>query len=118
MDADDKRRAEAEEERRKREAAEKEEQERRIRDAERIAAEQTKAASAQRRFTWAAVVGLVIALGLAAMTGWQYFDANQAKQEALKQRDESEQAKKAAYKASQTYLKFQRRSAAASSCVG
>ena len=47
--ADDKRRAEEAEEQRRREAAEKEEQERRLRDAERIAGEQTKAAAAQRR---------------------------------------------------------------------
>ena len=70
--ADDKRRAEEAVEQRKREAAEKEEQERRLRDAERIAQEQTKAAAAQKRFTWAAVVGLVIALGLAAGVLWQW----------------------------------------------
>ena len=49
--ADDKRRADEAEEQRRREAAEKEEQERRLRDAERIAEEQTKAAAAQKRTT-------------------------------------------------------------------
>ena len=97
--ADDKRRAEEAEQERKREAAEREEQERRVRDAERIAEEQTKAAAAQKRFTLAAVVGLIIALVLAALAGWQYFDANQAKQEAYKQRDKAEQATKVAYEA-------------------
>jgi len=72
---DDKRQAAEAEEQRRREAAEKAEQERRLRDAERIVEERTKAAAAQKRFTWAAVVGLVIALGLAAAAIWQYFDA-------------------------------------------
>jgi WD40 repeat protein len=85
--ADDKRRAEEAEERLRREAAEKEEQERRIRDAERIAEERTKAAAAQKRFTLAAVVGLVIALGLAAFAGRQYWKATEATQEAQTQRD-------------------------------
>jgi hypothetical protein len=85
--ADEKRRAEEVDAKRKREAAAKEEQERRLRDAERIAEEQTMAAAAQKRFTRAAVVGLVIALGLAALAGWQFFDATNAKKDALAQRD-------------------------------
>jgi WD40 repeat protein len=97
--ADDKRRAEEEEERLKREAAEKEEQERRLRDAERIVAEQRKAARAQKRTTRAVLVGLIVAVLVAAVAVWQYFDANQAKQEALKQRDQADQARKAAYEA-------------------
>ena len=76
--ADDKRRSEEAEEQRKREAAEKEEQERRLRDAERIAEEQGKAAAAQKRFTWAASVGLVIAVLVAAVAVWQYFKASEA----------------------------------------
>jgi hypothetical protein len=78
--ADDKRRAEEEAERLRREAAEKEEQERRVRDAERIAEEQKKAAVAQKRFTRAAVVGLVIALGLAGAAIRQLL-ATQAEQQ-------------------------------------
>ena len=76
--ADDKRRADEAEEQRRREAAEKEEQERRIRDAERIAEEQTKAAAAQKRATRAVFVGLVVALLVAGAAVWQYFEATKA----------------------------------------
>ena len=93
--ADDKRRAEEAEEQRRREAAEKEEQERRLRDAERIAGEQTKAAAAQRRFTRAAVVGLIVALGLAVVAGWQFLKAE-------RQKGQAEEEAKRAFKAEQT----------------
>ena len=76
--ADDKRRADEAEEARRREAAEKEEQERRLRDAERIAEEQTKAAAAQKRATRAVFVGLVVALLVAGAAVWQYFKASEA----------------------------------------
>jgi WD40 repeat protein len=89
---DGKRRSEEAEQARAKEVAEREAQERRIRDAERIAAEQRKAANAQRRFTWAAMVGLVFALGLAAAAIWQYFDAKA-------QRDRAVQAEGTARKA-------------------
>jgi WD40 repeat protein len=79
---DDKRRAEEAEAQVKREAAEKEEQERRIRDAERIAEEQTKAAAAQRRFTRAAMVGLIIALGFAAVAYSEWSRAQESERQA------------------------------------
>ena len=90
VEADDKRRADEAEEQRRREAAEKEEQERRLRDAERIAEEQTKVAAAQKRFTWAAVAGLVVALALAGAAIWQYRSADQAKKEAVTQSKEAQ----------------------------
>jgi WD40 repeat protein len=83
--ADDKRRAEEAEEQRKREAAEKEEQERRLRDAERIAGEQTKAAAAQKRTTQVMFVGLVIAALIAAAAFWQYREAKKATELATQQ---------------------------------
>jgi WD40 repeat protein len=81
--ADDKRRAEEAEQARAKEVAERKAQERRILDAERIAAEQRKAANAQRRFTWAAMVGFVFAIGLAVAAIWQYFDAKAQRDHAL-----------------------------------
>ncbi|TBB38562.1 TIR domain-containing protein [Rhizobium ruizarguesonis] len=73
--ADDKRRAEEAEQQRQKLAAEKEEQERRIRDAERIAEEQTKAAAAQKRATRTVLVGLVVAvLGLAGWMNQDYLE--------------------------------------------
>jgi WD40 repeat protein len=105
--ADDKRRANEAEQARAKTVAEKQEQERRVRDAERIAMEQRKAAVAQNRFARAAMVGLVIALGLAAVAGWQYFDAraqretaDQAKNDAFQQRDRARKAESAAKEAS------------------
>jgi hypothetical protein len=62
---------------RAREAAEKEEQERRIRDAERIAEEQKKAAAAQKRTARATLVGLAVALLVAGLAVWQYFEARE-----------------------------------------
>ena len=62
---DDERRAEEAEQARAKEIAEREEQERRVRDAERIAAEQKKAAAAGKRTAQVAVVGSVVALLLA-----------------------------------------------------
>jgi WD40 repeat protein len=56
-----------------REAAEKEEQERRIRDAERIAGEQKKAAAAQIKITQRTRIGLGAALILLAVAGWQWW---------------------------------------------
>ena len=60
-----------------REAAEKEEQERRIRDAERIAEEQKKAAAAQKRTARATLVGLAVAVLVAGLAVWQYFEARE-----------------------------------------
>lgn len=68
-----------------REAAERAEQERRIRDAERIAAEQTKAAQAQKRAARISRMFTFVALGLflvtavaAVMATWQYREATAA----------------------------------------
>ena len=61
---------------RAREAAEKEEQERRIRDAERIAEEEKKAAAAQKRTARASMIGLAVAVLVAALAGWQYLRAD------------------------------------------
>jgi WD40 repeat protein/signal transduction histidine kinase len=83
---------EAEEE----ELRKKAEQERRVRDAERIADEQRKAAIAQRRTAQVAIAGLVIALLVAAAAIWQYFAADLAKKEALTQREVAVQAQNAA----------------------
>jgi hypothetical protein len=91
---DDQRRAEETEQARAKEVAEREAQERRIIDAERIAAEQRKAANAQRRFTWAAMVGFVFALGLAGAAIWQYRDARSQREVAVQEKDASDQAKK------------------------
>jgi hypothetical protein len=60
---------------RDREAAEKEEQERRIRDAERIAEEQRKVAEAQKRTARATLIGLAVAVLVAGLAVWQYFQA-------------------------------------------
>lgn len=59
-----------------REAAIKEEQERRIRDAERIAEEEKKAA-AQRQKVRNTRIGLAVAVVVAGLAGWQYFEATQ-----------------------------------------
>jgi len=58
-----------------REAAEKEEQERRIRDAEQIAEEQKKAAAAQKGKTRVSLIGLAVAIVVAGVAVWQYFEA-------------------------------------------
>jgi hypothetical protein len=58
---------------RARDAAVKEEQERRIKDAERIAEEQTKAALAQRRIARRTRIGLTVAIVLLAIAGWQWW---------------------------------------------
>ncbi|MGH8567248.1 MAG: WD40 repeat domain-containing protein, partial [Gammaproteobacteria bacterium] len=58
-----------------REAAEKEEQERRIRDAERIAA-------AQKRTARVTLVGLAVAVVVAGLAIWQYFEAERETQRA------------------------------------
>ena len=76
--ADDKRNAEEAEQERKRQAAEKEEQERRIRDAEQIAAEQKKAAAAGKRTARVALVLTAIALLVAGLAFWQYWEATKA----------------------------------------
>jgi len=60
-----------------REAAEKKEQERRIRDAERIAEEQKRAAEAQKNIARRTQIGLVAVLLVAALAGWQYFEARE-----------------------------------------
>ena len=60
---------------RSREAAENEEQERRIRDAERIAEEQKKAAEAERRSVRNTRIWLGVALLVAGLAVWQYFEA-------------------------------------------
>jgi len=65
-----------------REAAEREEQERRIRDAERIAEEQKKAAAAQKNIARRTQIGLVAVLLVAALAGWQYFEAKREAQRA------------------------------------
>ncbi len=75
---DDKRRAEEGERLRAKEIAEREEQERRLRDAERIAAEQKKAAAAGKRTAQVAIAGLAAALLVATAAVWQYFDAKKA----------------------------------------
>ena len=61
-----------------REAAEKEEQERRIRDAERIAEEQKKAAEAQKNITRLTMIGLAVVALVAVVAVWQYFKAVRA----------------------------------------
>src|SRR5262249_20604334 len=58
-----------------RDAAEKEEQERRIRDAERIAEEQKKAAEAQKNITRRTRIGLAVCALVAALAVWQYLKA-------------------------------------------
>ena len=63
---------------RKRQSAEKEEQERRIRDAERIADE-------QKRATRATLIGLAVAVLVAVVAVWQYFEAKSATNEAVKE---------------------------------
>ena len=75
---DDKRQAEEAEQARAKEIAEREEQERRIRDAERIAAEQKKAAAAGKRTAQVAIVGLAAALLVATAAVWQYWEATKA----------------------------------------
>jgi WD40 repeat protein len=79
------------------EAAAKEEQERRIRDAERIAGEQKKAAAAQKKITQRTRIGLAVAVVLmigAAITGWiaigQKQEAIKQRQEAVRQRDHAQ----------------------------
>ena len=65
-----------------REAAIKEEQERRIRDAERIAEEQKKAAAAQKNIARRTRIGLAVALVVAGLAGWQYVEATRQAQRA------------------------------------
>jgi Novel STAND NTPase 1/TIR domain/WD domain, G-beta repeat len=65
-----------------REAAIKEEQERRIRDAQRIAEEQKKAAAAQKNITRRTRIGLAVALVVAGLAGWQYVEATRQAQRA------------------------------------
>ncbi len=105
--ADDKQRAEEAEEQRRREVAEKEEQERRLRDAERIAEEQKKAAVAGRRTAQVAFAGLAVAILVAGLAVWQYFTADQAKKEAVAQREVAVQAKEAADRARTNALEGQ-----------
>lgn len=76
---------------RAREIAEREEQERRIRDAERIAEEEKKAAMAQKKTARRTMVGLVAALVLALAAGWQYWVATTAQDEANNARKEAEE---------------------------
>ena len=102
--ADGKRRAEEAEQAREKEIAEREEQERRVRDAERIAAEQKKAAKAGRRTAYVAFAGLAVALLVAAAAVWQYFAAVQARSEALAQTEVAVQAKDAADQAKKDAL--------------
>ena len=63
-------------------AAEKEEQERRIRDAERIAEEQKKVAAGQKRTARASLIGLLVAVLVASVAVWQYFEAKWQQQAA------------------------------------
>jgi hypothetical protein len=91
--ADDKRLAEEAEQARAKEISEKEEQERRIRDAERIAEEQKKAAAAGRRSARVAIVFSAIAALVAAVAIWQYFAADQAKKEAVVAEKTADKAK-------------------------
>jgi hypothetical protein len=65
-----------------RESAEKEEQERRIRDAKRIAEEQKKAAAAERRSVRNTRIWLGVAVLVAALAVWQYFEARRQQQTA------------------------------------
>jgi WD40 repeat protein len=65
-----------------REDAEKEERNRRIRDAERIAEEQKKAAAAQKNIARRTGVALVVVLLVAVLAGWQWWEANHAKDQA------------------------------------
>jgi WD40 repeat protein len=60
------------------EANKREVQEQRIRDAEQIAAEQKKAAAAGKRTARIAVAGAVVALAIAAVAAFEYFNATQA----------------------------------------
>ena len=76
-----------------------EELERRLQDAERIAEEQKKAATAGRRTAQVAIGGLAVALLVAGVAVWQYVLADQAKTaadeakgDALTQRDRAEKA--------------------------
>ncbi|GJH18449.1 TIR domain-containing protein [Caballeronia novacaledonica] len=62
------------------EEAKQEEQERRLRDAERIAQEQSKAAVAQKRTARVALLGLVAALVVAAIALWQFHRATRETQ--------------------------------------
>jgi WD40 repeat protein len=62
-----------------RDAAEKEEQERRIKDAERIAEEQKKAAAAQKRTARVALIGVAVVSIFSGFAVWQYLVANREK---------------------------------------
>ena len=77
---------------RAREAAEKAEQERRIRDAEQLAEEQKKVATAQQRTARIFLLGLVVALLLAAFAVLLYWKATQAAEEANEQKRNTEQS--------------------------
>ena len=69
-----------------REAAVREEQERRVRDAERIAEEQKRAAAAQKNTARRTGIALVVALVLATFAFWQYKVATDAKNTAVEQK--------------------------------
>ena len=47
---------------------------------------------AQKRFTWAAIVGFVVAMGFAAATAWQFSDARAQRQLALQEGDTAKKA--------------------------
>ena len=80
-----------------RQAGARAEAERQAREAaEGIAEEQKKAVVAGRRTAQVAVVGLVVAVLVAAVAVWQYFAADQATREALAQRTEAQRQREAA----------------------
>jgi hypothetical protein len=54
---------------------------------------QRRAAKAQKRFTWAAIAGLVVALGLLGAAGWQYSNATAQSKIAQQEREAANQAK-------------------------
>ena len=70
-----------------RELAQQEVQERRVRDAERIAEEQKKAAGAQKKTAQRTMAGLVVAVTLALAAGWQYWEADLQAEAAEAERD-------------------------------
>lgn len=75
---DDRRSAEAAEQAHAKEAAEREEQERRLRDAERIAAEQKKAAASRKRTAQIAIGGFLVAILIAGAAVSEYLKAARA----------------------------------------
>ena len=94
---DDQQRAAEAEQARAKEIAEREEQERRVRDAERIAAEQKKAAVAGRRTAQVAFAGLAVALLIAAAAVWQYFEATKATKLAERATEQAQASMSQAY---------------------